>query len=172
MTQFDEIAQGQPGFVDEIERLRGDLGATEERVREFESHENQTHAILGAILGTDDTLENVAKRAMTRIAELEKWLKEERAGAIRTESYDHCEGMYRIDLPDAMIQAQQELQAEGKIGTGDHIVGPNQLIWQITEERKAAIWHAVAVLKENDPDDEHLWDEEIAVLRAMLTEAE
>jgi len=44
--------------------------------------------------------------------------------------------------------------------------------WQITEERKAAIWHAVAVLKENDPDDEHLWDEEIAVLRAMLTEAE
>lgn len=43
--------------------------------------------------------------------------------------------------------------------------------WQITEERKAAIWHAVAVLKENDPDDEHLWDEEIAVLRAMLTEA-
>ena len=44
--------------------------------------------------------------------------------------------------------------------------------WQITEERKAAIWHAVAVLKENDPDDEHLWDEEIAVLRAMLREAE
>jgi len=45
-------------------------------------------------------------------------------------------------------------------------------VWQITEERKAAIWHAVAVLKENDPDDEHLWDEEIAVLRAMLKEAE
>lgn len=45
-------------------------------------------------------------------------------------------------------------------------------VWQITDERKAAIWHAVAVLKENDPDDEHLWDEEIAVLRAMLTEAE
>ena len=45
-------------------------------------------------------------------------------------------------------------------------------VWQITEERKAAIWHAVAVLKENDPDDEHLWDEEIAVLRAMLREAE
>ena len=45
-------------------------------------------------------------------------------------------------------------------------------VWQITEERKAAIWHAVAVLKENDPDDEHLWDEEIAVLRTMRTEAE
>ena len=53
-------------------------------------------------------------------------------------------------------------------------IGPDAKprVWQITEERKAAIWHAVAVLKENDPDDEHLWDEEIAVLRAMLTEAE
>ena len=59
-------------------------------------------------------------------------------------------------------------------GTGE--LGPDAdakpQSWQITEERKAAIWHAVAVLKENDPDDEHLWDEEIAVLRAMLTEAE
>ena len=53
-------------------------------------------------------------------------------------------------------------------------IGPDAKprVWQITEERKAAIWHAVAVLKENDPDDEHLWDEEIAVLRAMLREAE
>ena len=55
---------------------------------------------------------------------------------------------------------------------GTLIDAKNPLAWQITEERKAAIWHAVAVLKENDPDDEHLWDEEIAVLRAMLTEAE
>ena len=53
-------------------------------------------------------------------------------------------------------------------------IGPDAKprVWQITEERKAAIWHAVAVLKENDPDGEHLWDEEIAVLRAMLREAE
>ena len=64
-------------------------------------------------------------------------------------------------------EARQLLQAEGKIGPD---AKPRS--WQITEERKAAIWHAVAVLKENDPDDEHLWDEEIAVLRAMLEEAE
>ena len=64
-------------------------------------------------------------------------------------------------------EARRQLQAEGKIGPD-----AKPRVWQITEERKAAIWHAVAVLKENDPDDEHLWDEEIAVLRAMLREAE
>ena len=52
--------------------------------------------------------------------------------------------------------------AEGKIGSGDHIVEPNKLIWQITDERIRAIW----------------WAEEMAgdckagnVLRAMLHEA-
>lgn len=69
---------------------------------------------------------------------------------------------YQYDSPSLL----QHLQADGKIGPG-----ARPPCWQITEERKAAIWHAVAVLKENDPDDEHLWDEEIAVLRAMLTEA-
>ena len=69
-------------------------------------------------------------------------------------------------------EAHRRLQAEGKIGNSEHFTDASKMIWQITEERKAAIWHAVAVLKENDPDDEHLWDEEIAVLRTMLTEAE
>jgi hypothetical protein len=47
--------------------------------------------------------------------------------------------------------------------------------WQITEERKAALWHAINVLKENDimeEPEEHLWDEEVTVLQAMLTEAD
>ena len=48
-------------------------------------------------------------------------------------------------------------------------------VWQITEERKAALWHAIKVLKENDimeEPEEHLWDEEVTVLQAMLKEAE
>ena len=57
--------------LEHIDQQAASLAVTEERVREHEAHENQTHAILGAILGTDDTLENVAKRAMCRIAELE-----------------------------------------------------------------------------------------------------
>lgn len=48
-------------------------------------------------------------------------------------------------------------------------------VWQITEERKAAIWHAIAALQEDDvledPDEDPLWDNEIAMLRAMLKEA-
>ena len=66
LCKFRNLFHGQAA---EIERLLASLV-------EHEEHENQTHAILGAILGTDDTLENVAKRAMARIAELEKWLVE------------------------------------------------------------------------------------------------
>jgi hypothetical protein len=56
-------------------------------------------------------------------------------------------------------------------------IGPDAKprVWQITEERKAALWHAIKVLKENDimeEPEEHLWDEEVTVLQAMLTEAE
>jgi len=58
----------------EIERLRADA----KRLAEFEDHECQTHEILGAILGTDDSLEECAKRAMKRIQALETALIEER----------------------------------------------------------------------------------------------
>ena len=47
--------------------------------------------------------------------------------------------------------------------------------WQITDERVEALWHAIKVLKENDimeEPEEHLWDEEVTVLQAMLTEAD
>lgn len=67
-------------------------------------------------------------------------------------------------------EARQQLQAEGKIGPD----AAKPQVWQITEERKAAIWHAIKVLKENDimeEPEEHLWDEEVTVLQAMLREA-
>ena len=108
--------------------------------------------------------------AEARIKELEEALVEERTGAIRCESYDHCEGMYRIDLPDAMIRAQQELQAEGKIGPD---AKPRS--WQITDERKATLSASLKVLerlKKNNTDTDHSYlDRGITVLRAMLTEA-
>ena len=109
-----------------IAELEKDLEATEKRVREHEEHENQTHEILGKILGTDNTLENVARRAISKITELEKKnavleaqvtaLKKiaisERSRCIRTESYDHCEGMYRIDLPEAIESSRRQLAEE------------------------------------------------------------
>ena len=84
---------------------------------------------------------------------------------------DLC-GREAKDLCDLIsrVQAAAEM-AEGKIGP-DTDAKPQ--VWQITEERKAALWHAINVLKENDimeEPEEHLWDEEVTVLQAMLTEA-
>ena len=114
-----------------------------------------------------------------RIKILEDALVEERARALWLVGDDPCDPPdldwenEPNDIPESVQQlweksALAQLRAECKIGP-DADAKPH--CWQITEERKAAIWHAVAVLKENDPDDEHLWDEEIAVLRAMLQEA-
>ena len=184
---IDQQAARIKSLKKEIRRLKHESKVEQEftnsyikRLHDAEARIKELEAQCEDLMQNCNSLRERAWKAEVRIKEQDDALVEERTGAIRCESYDHCEGMYRIDLPDAMIRAQQELQAEGKIGpdaeTGnrDHVVGPDQMIpsWQITEERKAAIWHAVAVLKENDPDDEHLWDEEIAVLRAMLREAE
>ena len=124
----------------------------------------------------------MVKRQATRIKELEDALVEGLTNFLhyRASCYDPARRCpYAKECDDCSTwdacghvemfrsEARRQLQAEGKIGPD-----AKPRVWQITEERKAAIWHAVAVLKENDPDDEHLWDEEIAVLRAMLTEAE
>jgi hypothetical protein len=99
---------------------------------------------------------------LRRIAELEDALVEERSGAIRCEFYDHCE----IDLPDAMIRARQELQADGKIGPD-----AKPRVWQITEERKAAIDRGLQFLEWSyAKNSAHDTKEQIAVLWAMLDE--
>lgn len=54
------------------------------------------------------------------------------------------------------------------------MIAITDLCWQITEERVEALWHAIKVLKENDimeEPEEHLWDEEVTVLQAMMKEA-
>ncbi|MFA5410214.1 MAG: hypothetical protein WC343_15675 [Bacilli bacterium] len=99
-----------------------------------------------------NSLRERAWKAEVRIKEQDDALVEERTGAIRCESYDHCEGMYRIDLPDAMIRAQQELQAEGKIGPD----AAKPQSWQITEERKVK------------PDDRIIEEREME-LKYMMT---
>ncbi len=272
---FDEMKECIPLLMAEIERLRASLV-------EHEEHENQTHEVLGNILGTDDTLENVAKRAAARIKELEAELAEMHDNALEVAGYlaekenledalveelargnyfdesQECEGYWwdRKNFTDETQKqyrdnARRQLQAEGKIGpdadakpreglygkyriskadgspvdpNADYFVlrldtdpvarraareysymtvdrklalelqeritkyNPKMMdcinlqffgvekprVWQITEERKAALWHAIKVLKENDimeEPEEHLWDEEVTVLQAMLTEA-
>ena len=74
------------------------------------------------------------------------------------EARDACDLMSRIQEAAEILEADETPRS-----------------WQITEERKAALWHAIKVLKENDimeEPEEHLWDEEVTVLQAMLTEAD
>ena len=155
-----------PGALAEIERMRAELDnygddfvcqmkCKDARIKELEAQCED-------LMQNCNSLRERAWKAEVRIKEQDDALVEERTGAIRCESYDHCEGMYRIDLPDAMIRAQQELQAEGKIGPD-----AKPRVWQITDERKAAIRAALLRMVESpfhtEPDE--------AVLRAMLQEA-
>ena len=72
--------------------------------------------------------------------------------------------------------ARKQLQAEGKIGNGDHIAEtdqmvPNGKVWQITEERKAAIDRGLQFLEWSyAKNSAHDTKEQIAVLWAMLDE--
>lgn len=85
---------------------------------------------------------------------------------LRAENEEALESLTAAYLLGRHEKAQEK---EGKIGPD-----AKPRVWQITEERKAALWHAIKVLKENDimeEPEEHLWDEEVTVLQAMLTEA-
>jgi DNA repair exonuclease SbcCD ATPase subunit len=155
--------------VAEIERLRAE-NAWLKSDREFQSEEQaarikELEAQCEDLMQNCNSLRERAWKAEVRIKEQDDALVEERTGAIRCESYDHCEGMYRIDLPDAMIRAQQELQAEGKIGPD---AKPRS--WQITEERKAAIERLIIPVEillvdhETDPEIE----DAVRLLRGML----
>lgn len=135
--------------VAEIERLRADLEQAEEIKRLKDELENYGDHYACLLISKD-----------AQIKELEGML------SIRTEE---------LDIAHSVARSEKEMHEKELAAFARRIKELEEAklrSWQITEERKAAIWHAVAVLKENDPDDEHLWDEEIAVLRAMLKEAE
>ena len=108
-----------------------------------------------------------------RIQELEDALVEERARALWFEGDDPCDPpnldwkTEPNDIPESVRllwgeSARRQLQAEGKIGPD-----AKPRVWQITDERKAAIRAALLRMVESpfhtEPDE--------AVLRAMLQEA-
>ena len=147
-----------------------------ERLRPFEIAARDLDSDLTKIAGERDD-------QAARIKELEDALAEERAKynlswkdcAYRApdtyceKTHNYCTSEDCPLLDEQKTEARRQLRAEGKIGPD-----AKPRVWQITEERKAALWHAIKVLKENDimeEPDEHLWDEEVTVLQAMLTEA-
>ena len=175
-------------LIGEIERLRASLV-------EHEEHENQTHEVLGNILGTDDTLENVAKRAAARIKELEADLEQsERVIEARLEVIDQQAARIK-ELEDALAEnlaadiayddrllwsrldgqrqdeyrekARQQLQAGGKIGTG-----ARPPCWQITEDRVTAIDQGLRFLEWSNAKTGIVETKKrIATLQTMLEEA-
>jgi hypothetical protein len=163
--------------IAEIERLRAE-NAWLKSDREFQSEEQaarvqELEGMLSIRTEELDIAHSVARSEKEmhekelaafarRIKELEDALVEERAGAIRCEFYDHCE----IDLPDAMIRARQELQADGKIGPD-----AKPRVWQITEERKAALLRAYDIVSWIDRADSDNKLHITAIL-GMIKEAE
>ena len=169
---WDNEASTVRRLVAEIERLRADLEQSEICIRARMECIDDQAAYIKELESSLDEAETLTKKNaelmnayLARIAELEDALAEERAGAIRCEFNDHCE----IDLPDAMIRARQELQADGKIGPG-----ARPPCWQITEERTEALQD---VIDRYDVYDRclvtHDWKVHVLeVLQAMLKEAE
>ena len=151
---IDQQAARIKSLKKEIRRLKHESKVEQEFTNSYIKRLHDAEARIKELGSSLDEAEALTKKNaelmngyLRRIAELEDALVEERAGAIRCEFYDHCE----IDLPDAMIRARQELQAEGKIDNSDHIVGPDQMVpngkvWQITEERKTMLSHCLEVV--------------------------
>lgn len=153
-----------PLAIAEIERLQASLV-------EHEEHENQTHAILGAILGTDDTLENVAKRAMARIAELEDALAEyQRLGKVMNGRLP-CLTLHG-DCGRCSAQTREVCGALEQIAGGKIEPGVKPRSWQITEDRVTAIDQGLRFLEWSNAKTGNVETKKrIAILKTMLEEA-
>lgn len=154
---FNTVAQQAA----EIERLRG-----------YEIAARDLSADLTKVAGDRD--EHAA-----RIKELEDAHK--RAGAKYAKIIRELRSSVYANTPGLKKQ-WDEVLAEGKIGNGDHIVGPDQMVpngkvWQITEERKAALAAMSNLSEMISCPDCGVWiafediRPHMAVLRAMLGEA-
>ena len=155
--QFSDASK-MIGF--DLERARGLRDFLQDDCAEVGDVWAEMIAEIERLLDEKAFLEKVIHKKNIRLNELEDELVKERTGAIRCESYNHCEGMYEIDLPNAIIRAQTELQAEGKIGPD---AAPRS--WQITDERVEALKVATG---EMDLSENIFY---LNSLKTMLTEA-
>ena len=182
----------------EIERLRADLQAcgsyvgigpnegdlpVPERVRRCVNRLN------GSIGHYDQKL--IAQAA--KITELGAALVEERARgnhygmsyeeAVSPDPIERWIINGEIDAPKIYIdrvrdEARRQLIAEGKIGNGDHFPDITKMVWQVTEERKAAIAAMSSLRTDIDCPECGAWlhfsdiAQHGSVLQAMLQEAE
>ena len=122
---------------------------------------------------------DVIDQQAARIAELEKWLKKERSARL----LENSPGVRIAYLKENEIdfdkffdgKALEQLQADGKISIGDHIVGPDQMVpsWQITEERVGLLEYCLeSLLDAPDIEESTGPRHSIELIRAMLKEVE
>ena len=154
LCEFRNLFHGQAA---EIERLRADL--------------EQSEICIRARL-------DVIDQQAARIAELEKWLKKERSARLLEKSGSILLAYLKeneIDFDKFFDgKALEQLQAEGKIGSSDHSSDVTKKVWQITDERKAAIGRAIESVVAADSDSEEQESEDVytwRVLRDKLEEA-
>jgi len=71
LMRAKEVERLRAALAHELDLRNRHIESLEARIKELEAHEQQTHEILGKILGNDDSLETVARRAITKIERLE-----------------------------------------------------------------------------------------------------
>lgn len=162
----------------DLTKVAGDRDDQAARIEELESSLDEAEAL------TKKNAE-LMNAYLARIAELEDALVEERASRLSPPEYGCIpteEEYMATDSGNARRTSRQQLRAEGKIGPDakirneNHIVGsdrmvPNGKVWQITEERKAAIDRGLQFLEWSyAKNSAHDTKEQIAVLWAMLEE--
>lgn len=142
---------------------------------EHEEHENQTHEVLGNILGTDDTLENVAKRAAVQIKELNDALKSEKSWVSQYKKWlieEVAEGMSENGFAndDLRQKARDSLILDGKIGPD---ADAKSRVWKITKDRVDALKGEINGydIYDNDIETHSLKMRRKNVLKTMLKEA-
>ena len=169
-------------YLAEIERLRGyeiaardlsaDLtkvaGARDEqaaRIEELEADLAQSEICIRARL-------DVIDQQAARIKELEDARK--RSGAKYAKIINELRSSVYANIPGLDVG---KIGPDAETGNRDHVVGPDQMVpngkvWQITEERKAAINRGLQFLEWSyAKNSAHDTKEQIAVLWAMLDEA-
>ncbi len=87
LMRAKEVERLRAALAHELDLRNRHIESLETRIKELEAHEQQTHEILGKILGNDDSLETVARKAITKIERLEAAFLEAEAAA---QYYEGC----------------------------------------------------------------------------------
>ncbi len=99
-------------WKDENQELKTQIDNQTVRIAELETDLAQEVYNSEAFMNEISKLVRYIVDLETQVKALKKIAISERSGCIRTESYDHADGMYMIDLPDAIERAKLELIEE------------------------------------------------------------